>query len=80
PQLEAAQYGYGILAGRAGQPAEGFYHLATAARLKGDYATALNQYARAAPMLPTSDARREDAELWSAALSEFLRVPVPQPE
>ena len=80
PQLEAAQYGYGILAGRAGQPADGFYHLATAARLKGDYATALSQYARAAAMLPADDPRGDDARQWSAALSEFLQVPVPQAE
>ena len=29
-----AHYGYGILAGRAGQQGDGFYHLATAARLE----------------------------------------------
>jgi predicted Zn-dependent protease len=77
PWLEAAHRGYGQLAGRAGRAGDGFYHLATAARLAGDYPTALNQYARAAAQLPAGDPRREDATRWVEILSGFLKVPPP---
>jgi hypothetical protein len=77
PGLDAAHHGYGLLAGRAGEQAEGFYHLATAARLGGDYATALTQYARAEPMLPAGDPRAEESRQWVAVLSGYLRVPAP---
>lgn len=77
PRFEAAQRGYGQLAGRAGRAGDGFYHLATAARLSGDYPTALNQYARAATQLPAGDPRREDAQRWVEILSGFLKVPTP---
>jgi predicted Zn-dependent protease len=78
PQLETAHHGLGLLEGRAGKEGDGFYHLATAARLDGDYSTALNQYSRAAPLLPASDARAEEARQWMASLSDYLRVPVPE--
>lgn len=77
PWFAAAQRAYGQLVGRAGRAGEGFYHLANAARLSGDYPTALNQYARAAAQLPAGDARREDAERWVEILSGFLKVPTP---
>jgi tetratricopeptide (TPR) repeat protein len=78
PQLDTAHHGYGLLAGRAGEQGEGFYHLATAARVGGDYATALNQYARAEPMLPSGDPRAEETRQWILVLSDYLRVPVPE--
>jgi len=77
PWLESAQYGYGLAAGRAGDQAEGFYHLATAARLGGDYEKALSQYVRAAPVLGPAGADVEDARGWIRQLSEFLHVAVP---
>lgn len=77
PSLEAAQHGYGQLAGRGGRAGDGFYHLATAARLDGDYPTALNQFARAAVELPTGDPRQEDARRWIDVLSAYLKVPTP---
>ncbi|HSQ00910.1 MAG TPA: M48 family metalloprotease [Candidatus Dormibacteraeota bacterium] len=77
PWLEAAQHGYGQLAGRSGRAGDGFYHLATAARLNGDYPTALNQYARAVAQLPNGDARREEAQRWVEVLSGYLKVPTP---
>ncbi|MBX3027985.1 M48 family metalloprotease [bacterium] len=77
PSLAAAQHGYGLLAGRAGRAGDGFYHLATAARLGGDYPTALGQYARAIPQLPSGDPRQEDAQRWMAVLSAYLKVPTP---
>jgi tetratricopeptide (TPR) repeat protein len=80
PQLETAHHGLGVLAGRAGKEGDGFYHLATAARLDGDYATALNQYTRAAPLLPAGDSRAADSRQWIVALSDYLHVPRPEPE
>jgi len=78
PQLEAAHHGLGLLLGRAGKEGDGFYHLATAARLDGDYSTALNQYSRAAPLLPATDARADESRQWMAALSDYLHVRVPE--
>jgi beta-barrel assembly-enhancing protease len=77
PQLEAAHHGLGLLAGRAGQQGDGLYHLATAARLDGDYTTALSQYSRAAPLLGVGDARRDETRQWVALLSDYLHVPAP---
>jgi len=77
PQLAGAHHGLGVLAGRSGHEGEGFYHLATAARLDGDYATALSQYSRAVPLLPAGDARTDESRQWVAALSEYLRVSPP---
>jgi predicted Zn-dependent protease len=77
PWLATAQHGYGMLAGRAGRQGEGFYHLATAARLTGDYPTALSQFTRAEPLLPAGDARAEDAHRWVETLSEYLKVDPP---
>jgi predicted Zn-dependent protease len=79
PQLESAHHGLGMLAGRAGKQGEGFYHLATAARLGGDYGTALNQYSRAAGQLTIGDARADETRQWITALSEYLRVDTPAP-
>jgi predicted Zn-dependent protease len=77
PQLDTAQRSLGQLAGRAGKEGEGFYHLATAARLDGDYATALNQYSRAVPLLPAGDARADETRQWIAVLSDYLHVAAP---
>ena len=73
PTYDAAHHGYGQLAGRAGRSGDGFYHLATAARLDGDYATALSQYTRAAPLLPAGDDRRADAEQWVEILTAYAK-------
>jgi predicted Zn-dependent protease len=78
PQLESAHHGLGMLAGRAGREGDGFYHLATAARLGGDYATALSQYNRAAGRLGGGDQREDETRQWIAALSEYLHVPPPR--
>jgi predicted Zn-dependent protease len=80
PQLETAHHGLGVLAGRSGREGDGFYHLATAARLDGDYATALNQYTRAAPLLPAGDNRVDESRQWIVALSDYLHLPVPEEE
>jgi predicted Zn-dependent protease len=78
PQLESAHHGLGLLAGRAGREGEGFYHLATAARLGGDYTTALNQYGRAAPLLTAGRPQADDTQQWIAVLSDYLRVRPPE--
>lgn len=78
PQLESAHHGLGLLAGRAGKEGDGFYHLATAARLGGDYTTALNQYSRATPLLPATDPRAEETRQWVVVLSDYLRVSIPE--
>jgi tetratricopeptide (TPR) repeat protein len=77
PQLDSAQRSLGVLAGRNGQEGDGFYHLATAARLEGDYPTALNQYHRAAQLLPAGAARADDTQQWIAVLSDYLHVSLP---
>ncbi len=76
PYLSSAHDGFGLLAGRAGNQADGFYHLATAARLSGDYEKALSQYARAEPLLSEADGRSEEVRGWIAELGEFLRKEV----
>jgi predicted Zn-dependent protease len=74
PDLEAAHYGLGILAGRSGNEADGFYHLATAARLGGHYEKALQQYARAKPLLPAGDPRAEEVRDYIDVLRDFTRL------
>jgi predicted Zn-dependent protease len=77
PSFGAAQRGYGLLAGRAGDQAEGFYHLATESRLRGDYTQALNQYARAQPLLAKDDSRSTEVEEWIKILAEVTGSQVP---
>jgi predicted Zn-dependent protease len=79
PNLDTAHYGLGVLAGRAGDEAAGFFHLASAARLQGRYEQALQQYARAQPLLPATDPRTDEARRWVEELSAFLRVNAPTP-
>jgi predicted Zn-dependent protease len=77
PDLEDAHHALGLMLGRSGREAEGFYHLATALRLRGDYEQALNQYVRAERALPGSDARAAETRDYVRVLSAFLRVPNP---
>jgi len=80
PDMEAAHHGLGVLAGRAGDEAEGLYHLATASYLSGDYERALNQYVRAEKLLPHTDVRLAAVEERVKQLSQFRRVtPPPTP-
>jgi predicted Zn-dependent protease len=78
PSLEAAHQGYGMLAGRAGDQAAGLYHLATAARLQGDYEQALTLYARAQPLVKADARETEDVSSWITDLSKFLHVDPPK--
>jgi predicted Zn-dependent protease len=78
PSFGAAQRGYGLLAGRAGNQAEGFYHLATESRLRGDSVQALNQYARVQPLLAQDDSRSAEVRDWIKILAEVTRSEVPK--
>lgn len=72
PSVREAQYGLGMLAGRAGREGEGFYHLAIASKLEGDYAKAVSQFDKAIPLLADDPTRAEDAKRQLAELNEFL--------
>lgn len=78
PEFEVAQYRLGTLAGRSGLEGDGYFHLATASRLRGEYQAALGQFARAASRLPSLDPRRDEAREWMRQLSRFLRVRMPE--
>jgi predicted Zn-dependent protease len=71
PEFADAHYDLGILAGRAGRYGEGFYHLGTAFKLRGELARALGQFKRAEPLLPAGSelARQTHAEI--AELSQY---------
>ena len=57
PTLEEAHYGLGMLEGRTGRPGEGFYHLAIACKMRGEYDKALSQFKKAEPLLPAGGDR-----------------------
>ena len=77
PKLASAHYGFAMIAGRAGDKANGFYHLATASRLNGEYAKALSQYTQAQELLPPRDRRRTEVEERIAELTGFLETSDP---
>jgi predicted Zn-dependent protease len=77
PDMEAAHHGLALISGRAGNEAEGFYHLATASYLGGSYERALSQYARAEELLPPADVRLATVRDRIKQLSGFLRVAAP---
>jgi len=80
PELDSAYHALAMLEGRAGRNADGFYHLATAMRLRGQYAEALNYYERAKPLLPAGDPRVDRVHAAIEELSDFLRVHRPKEE
>ncbi len=73
PTLAEAHYSLGILAGRAGQTADGYYHLAVAYKLRGEYDKALSQYEKAQPLLPAGSERAEAVKADITELREYLR-------
>jgi predicted Zn-dependent protease len=73
PALDGAHYDYGVLAGRMGREADGYFHLAESYRLRGEYAKALRQYERVAPLLPPANPRAEYVRDQIAMLQAFLR-------
>jgi predicted Zn-dependent protease len=72
PSLQEAHYGLGILAGRAGQRGDGFYHLGVAFKLRGEFDKALSQFEKAEPLLPSNTQRAQDVHAQIAELSEYL--------
>lgn len=76
PETEPVQQALGVLLGRSGEEAAGFYHVATALRLRGDLAGAQRQYARAAQMLGENDPRKAEARNWEKTLSRITGVTV----
>ncbi|MFI5398708.1 MAG: M48 family metalloprotease [Candidatus Binatia bacterium] len=73
PDLEEAHYNLGILAGRAGRPGEGFYHLGAAFELRGEFDKALSQFKRAEPLLPPGSDRAQAVHAEVTDLSEYLK-------
>ena len=72
PDLEQAHYSLGILAGRAGQEGDGFYHLGKAFKLRGDLDKALSQFQKAEPLLPPGSDRAREVHDEIADLSSYL--------
>jgi len=72
PTLEEAHYSLGILAGRAGRQGEGFYHLAKAFELRGEFDKALSQFQKAAPLLPAGSERAQEVRTEIADLTDYL--------
>jgi predicted Zn-dependent protease len=73
PTLADAHHGFGILAGRAGQAGDGYFHLAVAYKLQGEYDKALSQFEKAAPLFPAGTPRAEAVHAEIAELKEYLR-------
>lgn len=72
PSLEAAHYSLGVLAGRAGREGEGYYHIGMAYYLRGEFEQALNQFQRAAPLMPAGSEQAEEVRLSVDELSVYL--------
>ena len=73
PTLAEAHYGLGVLAGRAGQAGDGYYHLGIAYKLRGEYDKALNQFEKAEPLSPAGSERAQAVKTDIAELKEYLR-------
>jgi predicted Zn-dependent protease len=60
PDLDEAQRLIGMTLGRQGQQGEGFYHLALAARLRGDLAQALSHFEKCDELEPDGTPRKKE--------------------
>ena len=72
PTFADAHYGYGILAGRSGREADGYFHLAEALRLRGEYDAALKQYERTAALVAPTSERGQYVQAQTDILKDFL--------
>jgi predicted Zn-dependent protease len=72
PNLEAAHYALGLLAGRAGLEGDGFYHLGKAFKLRGDFDKALTQFEKAEPLLPAGSDRAREVRGEISDLASYL--------
>jgi predicted Zn-dependent protease len=73
PGLAEAHYGLGMLAGRTGRPGDGFYHLAMAFKLRGEFDKALSQFEKAAPLMTAGSEQAQDVHDEIAELKDYLR-------
>jgi len=73
PTLAEAHYGLGVLAGRAGQAGDGYYHLGVAYKLRGEYDKALTQFEKAEPLAPVGSERAQAVTTDIAELKQYLR-------
>jgi predicted Zn-dependent protease len=71
PGFADGHYDLGIIAGRAGRYGEGFYHLGTAFKLRGELARALGQFKRAEPLLPAGSELAQQTRVEIAELSKY---------
>ena len=68
PDLDEAQRLAGLALGRKGEQSDGFYHLALAARLRGDLSQALSHFRKTDELLSDDSPRRPEVE---AAIEEL---------
>jgi beta-barrel assembly-enhancing protease len=68
PDMDEAQRMAGLAFGRKGEQGMGFYHLALAARLRGDLPQALSHFRKTDELLPDDSPRRGEVE---AAIEEL---------
>ncbi|MFQ5666652.1 MAG: M48 family metalloprotease [Candidatus Binatia bacterium] len=72
PDLQEAHYGLGILAGRTGHQGDGFYHLAKAFELRGEFDKAVNLFEKAQPLLPRGSKRAQEVRTTIKELAHYL--------
>jgi predicted Zn-dependent protease len=74
PEQADVHHSLGMLAGRAGREADGFYHLAMASFYRGEYKKALGHFEKAAPLLPEDDPRAAQVAAAITELKPFTRL------
>ena len=79
PELDEAHRLLGVTLGRSGDEVEGLYHLAMAARLRGDLVQALRHFQRVESLSREGSVRREEAEEAIEELKEVVRDQAPPP-
>jgi predicted Zn-dependent protease len=79
PELDEAHRLLGVTLGRRGDEEEGLYHLAMAARLRGDLVQALRHFQRVESLSEEGSARRAESEKAIEDLQEVVRDQAPPP-
>src|SRR5262249_46737016 len=73
PDLDEAHRLAGLSLGRKGDQGEGFYQLATAARLRGELEQALSQFQKSKDLLPAGSPQHEEVEKAIEELRPLVR-------
>jgi tetratricopeptide (TPR) repeat protein len=73
PEFGAANRELGLALGRQGKEGDGFYHLALAARERGDLQQSFGYFQRAAQSLPKADPRQKQIEEALEELKPLVR-------